>query len=113
MRVQPLAIIINKPSNKKIKKMEEKIMAELAEIKQLTLLSSKNVLTIDDVAQLTGITKSTIYKLTCGRKIPHYKPNTKLLFFDKKEIEDWMRQNRVNTNQEAEQNALAYFVNKK
>ncbi len=91
--------------------MEEKIMAELAEIKQLTLLSCKNVLTVEDVAQLTGITKSTIYKLTCGRKIPHYKPNTKLLFFDKKEIENWMLQNRVNTIKEAEQSAIAYVLN--
>ncbi len=90
--------------------MEEKIMAELAEIKSLTLLASKNVLTIDDVSLLTGISKSTLYKMTCKKQLPHYKPNSKLLFFDRKEIEEWAKQNRVNTWAEAEQKALAYTV---
>ena len=92
-------------------KMEEKIMAELAEIKKLTLLASKgDVLTIDDVSLLTGISKSTLYKMTCKKQLPHYKPNSKLLFFNRKEIEEWAQQNRVNTWAEAEQKALAYSV---
>ena len=91
-------------------KMEEKIMAELAEIKSLTLLASKNVLTIDDVSLLTGISKSTLYKMTCKKQLPHYKPNSKLLFFNRQEIEEWAQQNRVMSQQEAEQKALAYSV---
>ena len=90
--------------------MEERIMTELAEIKNLTLLASKNVLTIDDVALLTGISKSTLYKMTCKKQMPHHKPNSKLLFFDRHEIEEWCLQNRVNTWAEAEQKALAYTV---
>lgn len=90
--------------------MEEKIMAELAEIKSLTLLASKNVLTIDDVSLLTGISKSTLYKMTCKKLLPHYKPNSKMLFFNRKEIEEWAQQNRVMSQQEAEQKALAYSV---
>lgn len=34
----------------------------------------KEVLTIAEVARLTGYSKATIYKLTCERKIPFYKP---------------------------------------
>ena len=90
--------------------MEENIMAELAEIKRLTLLAAKNVLTIGDVATLTGISKSTLYKMTCRKQLPFYKPNSKLLFFDRAEIEQWALQNRVNTLAEAEQQALAYSV---
>jgi len=90
--------------------MEERIMAELAEIKNLTLLAAKSVLTIDDVALLTGISKSTLYKMTCKKQLPHYKPNSKLLFFNRKEIEEWAQQNRVNTWAEAEQKALAYSL---
>lgn len=90
--------------------MEEKIMAELAELKSYTLLAAKKVLTIDDVHLLTGISKSTLYRLTCERKIPHYKPNSKLLFFDRVEIETWMKRNRVNTKQEAEQTAIAHYL---
>ena len=86
-------------------------MAELAEIKKLTLLASKgDVLTIDDVSLLTGISKSTLYKMTCKKQLPHYKPNSKLLFFNRQEIEEWAQQNRVMSQQEAEQKALAYSV---
>ena len=90
--------------------MEERIMEELAEIKTLTLLASKNVLTINDVSLLTGVSRSTIYKMTSKKLLPHYKPNSKLLFFNRKEIEEWAQQNRVMSQQEAEQKALAYSV---
>ena len=90
--------------------MEEKILERLDVIERNTLLASKKVLTIDDVALLTGISKSTLYKMTCKKLIPHHKPNTKLLFFDRKEVEEWCLQNRVNTWQEAEDKALAHCV---
>ena len=90
--------------------MEEKILAELAELKIYTLLAAKTVLTISDVHLLTGISKSTLYRLTSEKKIPHYKPNSKLLFFDRAEIEAWAKRNRVNTQQEAEQAALAHCM---
>jgi excisionase family DNA binding protein len=90
--------------------MEEKILQEIEELKSLTLLAAKSVLTIDDVALLTGISKSTLYKMTCKKQLPHYKPNSKLLFFDRKEIEEWAKQNRVLTTEEAAQKALAYSL---
>ena len=90
--------------------MEQTIIEKLDAIERNTLLASKNVLTIDDVALLTGISKSTLYKMTCKKQLPHYKPNSKLLFFDRTEIEEWAKQNRVNTWAEAEQKALAYTV---
>lgn len=75
-----------------------------------SLLAAKNVLTIEDVALLTGISKSHLYKLTCTRQIPFYKPNGKLMFFDRAEVENWLKQNRVITQDEAEQRAAAYIV---
>ena len=87
--------------------MEERILAELATIKQLTLLSAKNVLTLEDVCLLTGISKSAIYKLTSGREIPFFKKG-KFVFFDRAEIELWMKENRVKTNSELQKDALAY-----
>ena len=89
---------------------EKRIMDAIEEIKKYSLMAAKEVLLVDDVSILTGISKSTIYKMTCNRSIPHYKPNGKCLYFDKREIENWMRQNRVNTNEEAEQKALAYIL---
>ena len=92
--------------------MEEKILEELNTIKCYTLLAAKNVLTLNDVALITGLSKSHLYKLTCSRQIPHYKQNGKQMYFDKAEIEAWMKQNRVNTQAEAEQTAINYVVGK-
>jgi excisionase family DNA binding protein len=92
--------------------MEEKILQEIEELKSLTLLAAKSVLTIDDVALLTGISKSTLYKMTCKKQLPHYKPNSKLLFFDRSEIEAWAKQNRINTEHEAAEQAEAYCLSK-
>lgn len=92
--------------------MEEEILKRLNRIEYNTLLAAKNVLGICDVSALTGISKSTLYKMTYQRRIPHYKPTAKLLYFDRDEIEAWMKQNRVNTIDEADSYAAAYINNK-
>lgn len=93
--------------------MEEMILERLEAIERNSLLAAKNVLTIDDVALLTGLSKSHIYKLTCSKQIPFYRPNGKLVYFDRLELESWLKQNRVNTTAEAEQQAIAYVVKHK
>lgn len=95
-----------------LNKLADLITAKFNAIERYTLLSAKNVLNLDDVAILTGLSKSHLYKLTCTKQIPHYKPNTKAMYFDRAEIEAWMKQNRVTTQAEAEQQALAYIVKK-
>lgn len=89
--------------------MEDKINQILV----YSLLAAKNVLTLEDVALLTGLSKSHLYRLTCTHQIPYYKPNGKQIYFDRAEMEAWMRQNRVATQQEAEQQAVAYVVTEK
>ena len=86
--------------------MEDK----LNQILVYSLLAAKNVLTLEDVALLTGLSKSHLYRLTCTRQIPYYRPHGKQIYFDRAEIESWMKQNRVATQQEAEQAAIAYVV---
>ena len=91
--------------------MENQIILErLATIERYSLLAAKNMLNIDDVVLLTGLSKQHIYKLTCKGQIPFYKPNGKNMYFDRKEIENWMRQNRHNTQEEAEQQAAVYIA---
>ena len=87
-------------------------MKQLADIRSYSLLAAKNVLDIDDVVLLTGLSKSYVYKLTCKKEIPYYKPNGKLIYFDRQEVESWMKQNRVNSIVEAEQEASKYLMEK-
>lgn len=85
--------------------MEEKINQILV----YSLLAAKNVLTLEDVTLLTGLSKSYLYKLTCTKQIPYYRPNGKQIYFDRIEIEAWMKQNRVATESEVEQKAANYI----
>lgn len=90
----------------------KEIKSQLDKIERYTRLAAKNVLDMDDVVALTGLQKSYIYKLTCRKEIPFYKPNGKLCYFDRKEIEEWQRKNRVLTNAEAGQQAANYILEK-
>ena len=42
----------------------------------------KSVLTIDEAAEYMGLKKSYLYKLTSERRIPHFKPNGKKIYFE-------------------------------
>lgn len=86
------------------------ISKQLDRIERYSMLAAKNVLVLDDVVILTGLSKSHLYKLTCTHQIPHYKPNGKLIYFDRAEIESWMKQNKVETNEELEQRIAANIV---
>jgi excisionase family DNA binding protein len=90
----------------------EQILKELQELKKLTLLAAKNVLDVSDVITLTRLSKSHIYHLTCSGKIPHYKPYGKQIYFDRGELEAWLKQNRVATIKEVEQAAISYVVDR-
>ena len=83
-------------------------------MRQLTLLSAKTALTMNDVADLTGLSKSHIYKLVCTKRIPYYKSEGgKFTYFRKSEIEDWLLAHRVPTTDELEANAVNYVVSNK
>lgn len=64
------------------------------------VLSNKTVLTIDEAAAYTGLSVSSIYKLTSTQEIPHYKPRGKMLYFDRAELDTWLLQRRVKTTDE-------------
>lgn len=67
----------------------EEIKAELEEIKKLTLLAAKRVLTVNDVALLLGKSRKTIYNML--DELPHYR-NAHGIYFKKDEIEAWQCQ---------------------
>lgn len=92
----------------------EEILKKLEELQKLTLLSGKQVLNVDEVVALTGLSKSTIYKKTMAREIPYYRPdNGKQIFFRKGELEDWLTRNRIGSQLEDEQKAVnEYFCQK-
>lgn len=58
-------------------------------------LNQKEILTFKEACVYTGISRSTLYKMTASRKIPHYKATA--LYFERAELDSWIRQHRVNS----------------
>lgn len=75
-----------------------------------TIFCTKEVLTSDEAARYMGISKSYLYKLTMGQKIPHYKPMGKMCYFNRAELENWLQNNRVATDAELNERANNYCM---
>ena len=54
--------------------------------------AAKDTATSQGAANYVGSSLSQLYKLTCKSKIPYYKPQGKMVYFAKKELDEWMRQ---------------------
>lgn len=72
---------------KKIDHLESKI-------DQLNYIKKK-ILTFEEAAKYLGCSQSHLYKLTSKLLIPHYKPNGKIIYFKRSEIEKWVTSEKV------------------
>ena len=57
--------------------------------------NQNNILNFYEAVEFLGISKSLLYKLTAKMLLPHYKPRGKMVYFDKKELEEWIRKGRI------------------
>ena len=76
----------------------EIIKEELLEIKKLIKqkhILVKEILTLEEAAIYLGQSKSSLYKLTSKKEIPHYIPGGKKIYFKKHEIDDWILKSKV------------------
>lgn len=73
----------------------------------------KSVLTFVEAAGYSGLSKSCLYKLTSTGKIPHFKPNGKNIFFDRIDLETWLKKNPIKTKDDIEIEASSYVTNKR
>lgn len=80
----------------------EERLANIERKLDIQVQEAKNILTLEEVAEYTHLSKSYVYKLTSKGDIPYYKPNGKQLYFKRTEIDEWLLTNRNKTNQEIE-----------
>ena len=74
--------------------------------------TGKEMLTANEAADFMGVSKSTLYKMSYNRNIPVYKPTGGRIYFKKDDIVDYLRQNRVMSSKEIEQEAINYLANR-
>lgn len=85
----------------------EAVMAKLEDIRRAALIGSKDTLTLEECAMMTGYSAQSLYAFTSKRLIPHFKRGN-YLFFSKQEIEKWLQSNRVPTVEETSSIGTTY-----
>lgn len=69
--------------------------AYLKLMQEMMILMKKNqrpkeIMSIEELSDYLDLSTSYIYKLTCSRSIPHYKPLKKKIYFKRAEIDKWI-----------------------
>lgn len=73
------------------------------------LEAGKEVLTVEEAAKFMGMARSSLYKMTSDQTIPFYRPNGKMIFFEKTDLLSWIRKNRVSSREEIEEEARLHM----
>lgn len=75
--------------------------------------AERNLLTTTEAAKYLGLKPSYLYKLMMRRAIPYYKPNGKLCFFSKADLDTWLTNIRVRSQAEIDNEAAQYLVTRR
>ena len=85
--------------------------AAIAELEQrVTLLENvvfvtQDVLTLEEASLFLGLSRSALYKMTHNNVIPFFRPNRKMIYFEKSELLEWIRAHRVASQTEIAERA--------
>ena len=89
---------------KEISEKLERIESRLTELGNYTM----HPYDLDGAAKYLGISRSHLYQLTSKGLIGHYKPAGKKLYFDKADLDEYLRRNRIRPQWEVEANAATH-----
>lgn len=70
---------------------------------------SKEILTIEEVADYLNLSKSAIYKMTSRKELPFYNPGGKKIYFKRSDIENWVFSNKSSSVDEFENEISSYL----
>jgi len=73
----------------------------------------KEILNVEELSDSTGFKKSYIYKLVHTNSLAYSKPNGKVLFFERKKVDEWLLKNSHKSNDEIRQEAIEFSTRKK
>ncbi len=88
-------------------------LAALASKMEEQNILQKPVLNFEETCIYLKISQSHLYKLTSQKKIPHYCPQGKKLYFRRDEVDEWLLRNRQSATDEIDKLATDYIIRKK
>ena len=87
------------------------VFDKLTAIETLLLATQPKPLTLKEAAAFLDFSRSYLYRLTSQGRIPCYKPEGKRVYFDRAELVNWLKRNRIRPQEETEEKAASYIVN--
>lgn len=72
----------------------------------------EEILSLSEASEFLKLSKSCVYKLTSAKKIPHFVPGGKKIYFKKSDLEDWILNSRVTPISEFENDTINYLLKK-
>ena len=88
------------------------IIKRLDRIEKL-VSASKNVLTLEEAVEYTGISRGYMYKLTASGEIPFSKPRGSRIYFSREKLEQWLLSNQHKSSMELKNEAVEYTFRRK
>ena len=84
---------------------------KLKSIESLLVATQPKPLTLKEAAEFLDFSRSHLYRLTSQGRVPCYKPEGKRIYFDRAELVNWLKRNRIRPQEELEATAANYVVN--
>ncbi len=76
-------------------------------------LLKKEIMTLEEASRYLGLSKSNLYKKTSLNLIPFYKPNGKIIYFKREDLDHYMLSNRQSTIDEIHLKASKFKINER
>mgnify|MGYP001218929810 CR=1 FL=1 len=93
-------------------RIERKLSELYAKVENIKSNKAENeIMSLNRLTEYLELSKSSIYKLTSTKEIPHIK-RVKKLFFNKTEIDKWISENRIKTRSEIQEEAMSFILKK-
>lgn len=78
------------------------VFEELLQLRKILSLQNFVLLDVNQAADYLKLKPSYIYSLIHKKKIPHYKPNGKRVYFNKIKLKKWIAESKIKTVDEIE-----------
>ena len=88
------------------------LIKKLDRIEKL-IRANKNVLTLEEAVEYTGISRSYMYKLIARAEIPYSKPQGKLIYFSREKLDQWLLSNEHKSSMELKNEVIEYTFRRK
>ena len=86
------------------------VFDKLTAIESLLVATQPKPLTFKEAAEFLDFSRSYLYRLTSQGRVPCYKPEGKRVYFDRAELVNWLKRNRIRPQEEIEETAASYIV---